>query len=948
MENHIAYMSIDEKNMSVERKFIGWDEPVIEKVVSFLLASLCEGPIDLGNKLIVVPTRQAGRRLREHLAQSCLENNTTLLSPNIVTPAHFLRTDTYSVKAANPTLVQAVWIDVFMQIDLQNYRGLFPSEVLEQDMGWAMHMTDSIQRLRETLVEGGYSLESVYRNFADSLFEKTRWENLAKLENHYLTHLHSAGYEDPCSFKMRQTQTPRISEDIKHIVIAAVPDPTLLLINALERLACDIPVEILVHAPPSMEDHFDTWGRPLTDRWTDFHIEIPCPEENIILAGSPSSQSRNVLEVIASKEERVGPLDIAIGVPDQEVVPFIETYLNEKKLATYDPAGKSMRQHPLYHLLDALRVLYNEETYLAFSTLLKHPDILKWVQRECDISSGELLGELDLFQNYMLPIDWKDIKRWFLYNQENAKQKRFPQLHKAVQLIHEQLMIFEQGESSHAIRAWLQYVYAGQVIQADKPEDNASIQAFSAVQTLLDECTLQHTCGFDPHQLLELFVKRVSEQRIYPVHQGSIIDLEGWLELPWNDAPLLIVTGMNDGFVPESQVQDVFLPDSLRKQLHLRSDADRLARDIYLMQGLIASRGKDGRACFIAGKRNGVGDPLKPSRLFFYCNKNTVPFRVKRLLGEPKQEAAYEPHSISFRLNVNAAPDRAKKVAITSMHVTMFRDYLRCPFRFYLKHILGMKTLDDQKTELDAMDFGLLIHHAFQKMAEEHEMRRCEDPEIVSCFLCSQAEGWVYRRFGNRPPLQVMIQLESAKQRLGAAASVQAELVKEGWRIEAAEKNVEFDLCGVTICGKVDRIDRHRETGCIRILDYKTIDKVFFPEATHVGPLQENQQEYTLITIEDKRGRWIDLQLPVYQLLLASEFGHESVELGYFNLPKSIRDTGLYMWENFNKEQLDHAEKCMKGILRDIQNQTFWPPAEKVPYDDLKTLFHSEISDCIV
>ena len=76
--------------MAVERHFLGWDTPVTTKVQEFLLPSTLSGPVDLENQLIVVPTRQAGRRLREGLAMHCAEQNTALLSARVVTSAFFL------------------------------------------------------------------------------------------------------------------------------------------------------------------------------------------------------------------------------------------------------------------------------------------------------------------------------------------------------------------------------------------------------------------------------------------------------------------------------------------------------------------------------------------------------------------------------------------------------------------------------------------------------------------------------------------------------------------------------------------------------------------------------------------------------------------------------------------------------------------------------------------
>ncbi|GAI21592.1 unnamed protein product, partial [marine sediment metagenome] len=86
--------------MSVERLFLGWDAPVTAKAQEFLLPQQLSGSVDLEKELIVVPTRQAGRRLRETLALHCAKQNAALLSPHVVTPTFFLLSENEPVNVA--------------------------------------------------------------------------------------------------------------------------------------------------------------------------------------------------------------------------------------------------------------------------------------------------------------------------------------------------------------------------------------------------------------------------------------------------------------------------------------------------------------------------------------------------------------------------------------------------------------------------------------------------------------------------------------------------------------------------------------------------------------------------------------------------------------------------------------------------------------------------------
>ena len=939
--------------MPVERHFVGWDAPVTAKVREFLLPPQLSGPVDLGNLLLVVPTRQAGRRLREALARHCAEQNTALLSPRVVTPAFLLHSEDEPANVANQTEVAAVWADVLMRADLTQYSGLFPAGTPEQDFAWAIHTGEMIQRLRDTLVDGGHCIADVHQQFGSVLEEPERWRDLAELETAYLERLRELGRQDPSELMIKRSERPELPEGTERIVVAAVPDPTPLMIPALEHLAEQVSVVILVHAPESVADHFDNWGRPVAGKWRESPIDIPDAEANVVLAGSPVSQSRKVVEAIAGEAGRFGPDDIAIGVPDRGVIPFLAADLADNGLLAFDPAGKAVGEHPLYHLLEALRALVNEGTYAAFSAFLRHADVLDFLRKKHNLPPRRVLQQLDSFQNRHLPLGLDDITSRFSHQASKPEEEpgEFGDLGKAVEFIQDQVQTFENNDLDSAVRSLLRAVYEVRLVNPSSPEGEEFIAVADLIHSTLRELAggVVSALHMEKKDALELLLRRLSKEHYYSERAVAAIDLEGWLELPWDDAPFLIVTGMNDGSVPDSRLSDVFLPDSLRGRLSLRHDADWLARDAYLMRTMIESRREEGRVCFIAGKTSAEGEPLKPSRLLFRCGDEQLPRRAERLFGSPEEKRDNHPATISFLLEAGPRADlTADRLDLQRMPVTWFGDYLACPFRFYLRHVLGMEELDDEKREMDALDFGSLVHYVLQRMAESEDMRHCENEGELRHFLCAEAEDWTVKRFGPSPSLQVVIQLEAARQRLGAAARVQAGLVRKGWEILRSEMVIEAKLAGMFVRGRIDRIDRHRETGRVRVIDYKTSDKVQSPEEAHIASLSEDAVEYARVKINGKEKRWIDLQMPLYIILLQDkdEF-RAQIELGYFNLPKAVNDTGVTLWEGFDDELLGSARACAEGVLRDIRNRRFWPPAAKVAYDDFGSLFYADVAECV-
>ena len=343
--------------MSVELRFLGWDAPATTKVREFLLPQELTGPVDLARDLIVVPTRQAGRRLREALALHCSSQKTALLSLRVVTPAFFLRPEDEAGTVAAPLEVAAVWADVLMKADLGRYGGLFPARAPSQDFLWALRTGEMIEGLRNTLADGGYRIADVYRDFGAVLEEKERWHDLAELETAYLERLSALGLQDPCVWMLQHAESSEPPGGAERIVLAAVPDPTPLMVRKLEHLATRIPIVVLVHAPEALADCFDGWGRPLPEKWRERRIDVPDPDANIVLSGSPWSQSQKVLELMAQEAGRFGPADVALGVPDEEIIPFLEADLAGAGLVPFNPAGKPAAQHPLAQLLQAFRDL---------------------------------------------------------------------------------------------------------------------------------------------------------------------------------------------------------------------------------------------------------------------------------------------------------------------------------------------------------------------------------------------------------------------------------------------------------------------------------------------------------------------------------------------------------------------------------------------------------------
>lgn len=915
--------------MTLARHFLDWTAPVTHAMRDRLLPIKLAAAADLSDTLVITPTRQAGRRLREVLALHCADQGTALIPPVMKEPLFFLDTGT-PTRVAGPLLSNALWTRVLTDANLEDFTGLFPAPPPLHDMAWATRTAEHIQRVRQLLAEGGYLIRDVALGKGDALEEPERWADLARLETTYLNQLADAQLEDHAAHLIRQAETPHLPPGTNRVVVAAVPDPSLLMIRALNRLAGHIPVEILIHAPESEADAFDEWGRPRREIWRERLIDVPQADRNIHLGSTPIDQARIALENIAEEAAHIGPSDLAIGVPDLEVAPYMDTALAEHGLIAFNPAGIPVKQHRLYHLLDGCRALFAEPSYRAVSRLLRHPDVLDVLQEQHRVNPTALLTQLDKIQNRHLPQTLDDLRRIVDTRQSS------PDIRNALAFIDHLLECGNRDTLAAIVAAVMELVYAIRTINPQIPEDDAFRTVAGRINRLIAEAgdPLFASLALPVADALELVLRALGAESWYDERKDAQIDLEGWLELAWNNARLLIVTGMNDGMVPDSRVSDVFLPDAMLERLGLRSDADRLARDAYLMTTLIESRREDGRVCFIAGAYGRGRDPLRPSRLLFRCKDAELPERAALLFRDPEPTVLIHPASVSFRLD----PLRKHKPAIPeSLSVTAFSSYLACPFRFYLSYVLRMEEWHDDKTELDALDFGSLVHYALQGLRDKPT---CDNESDLVALFIARAESRMREQFGARPPLAVQIQFESIKQRLIAAAGEQIQWARAGWVPTYFEESVHTTIDGMAIKGKIDRVDYHPVEQRWRIIDYKTKDKRESPADAHIGGVREGAPEYAQFS-DEKGGRkqWHDLQLPLYDVLFRTLEPDGPVHVAHFHLPRAVTDTALDVWDTLSDDLLQSAWDCAKGIVQDIRRGVFWPPAEEVKYDDFEALF---------
>jgi ATP-dependent helicase/nuclease subunit B len=938
--------------MGITRRFLGWDRPVLDLVADELLASAPETVLDLSHLLVVVPTRNAGRRLRETLAHLAHLRDRAIAPPQVVPPDFLFSLisdpDPSAGHLASPQEALLGWISTLRECDLEEFRALFPVPPAQQDFSWALATARGLTDLRQTLGEAGLAIADVVTLLAGDLEEEDRWQELARLERRFLKRLAAHGVLDLLTVRKDQALTPEIPAGVSRIVVAACPDPLPLAVDILGALASLVPVETWIHAPDDLASAFDAWGRPSAEFWRSRHLVFPGTEPPVRVCPDAEAQAEVAAAAVLACENPAAT--ITVGVIDPAVTPALERRLSEAGQPTFNPSGSSLRSRGLVHLLRVLRELEGTGSFHAFLEFLRCPDVEGYLATCLLVRDTHRLFERfdALHRRHLFP-DLAGLRQFLGRGRPVPGELSVEQVG-ALEEVEKLLARLRRPPHAEAAGDVLEDLLGSRLRFLGEDVEACYRAAADAVQPVLDALAgpLGRETDPGPSEVLTLLLQAVEQVSLYEERPAASVELLGWLELHWDDAPHLVLAGCNDGFVPESLVGDVYLPERLRRKLAARlpfpTNDSRQARDTYLCEALFRAREQNGRVDLLLGKRSSDGAPLRPSRLLFRCPDEELPARVDLLFREPPKSDPDLPWTPGFLLTPRPGVPEPPPPALDTLPVTAFRAYLESPFGFYLRHVEQMQPVDGEARELDAAVFGSFLHEVLRRFAQDRDVRHETDAAAIQDFLLHTATTLSREWFGPTPPLPVRIQLDAACQRLARAAEVQAATRREGWMILDSEVDLDrhhpLEISGTRITGRIDRIDRHEGTGEIRILDYKTGDEPAKPEPAHLARLRSGSRrdwlpDYARFTPVPGKGeaRWKDLQLPLYRLGVDPSLGNR-ITCGYFNLPKAVSRTEITVWDRLDETHDDAAWRCAAGVLADIRAGRFWPAGSEAATAD--------------
>ena len=904
--------------MPIRRIFLDWGRTALVAAADYLIARFgSHGVLDLQDVVLAVPGGRAGRRLLEILVDRADPRGLAVVPPVIVT-AGALPERLYQAKQpfADELVQQLAWIEALKKSEPQELERLALAARGDDDLLAQLAVGQMLGRLHAELAADGLDCDAVAARGVqiEGFREELRWRALAHVERRYLATLDGLELWDLQTARLYAVEHHECRTD-KEIVLLGTVDLNRSVRQMLDQVAGR--VTSLVFAPEALADRFDRYGCLLPDRWQDVAINLA--DDGIEVVDAPADQAKAVVRAIAALGGRYGAEQITVGVPDERIVPYVQQQLGQCGIAARYGAGVPIAQSPPRRLLAAVADYLEGGRFSQLAALVRLPAVDRWLLDQG--IGGDWLSELDRYYSQHLP---HRLDQQRLAQDTNADSIR--QAHGAIQR-----WLAGLTEPAQPLDRWsrpivdaLLTIFGRSALDPSLAADRPVLVACEKIHRVMvahravPESLAPKVTGSDA---VRLVLRQIAAETIAPLADQHAVELLGWLELVLDDAPALVVTGLNEGIVPGSLNADLFLPNRLRRALGIEDNHRRYARDAYALSALAASRE---RLKLIAGRTAPEGEPLYPSRLLFACDGQTTARRVAAFFDP---DAA--PHRDvllpgTLRPGVSRSQfeiPRPKPLAapVTSMRVTEFRDYLACPYRYYLRHQLKLKPLEDQAEELDAAAFGSLMHDVLGDFGAGPAAASTDADEIRQ-FLGDTLDRIVRRRYGSNTLSAVGVQVEQLRARLAAFAHWQADWARQGWRIELVEQGPKegepalvVDGEPMALRGRIDRVDWHEASGRRIIFDYKSSDTPSDPDKAHRS--QEG---------------WTDLQLPLYRHLAAGMGIEGPIELGYIALSKDAAKVGESL-ADWTEEDLADADRAAAEVVRNVRAEVFWPPATPPP-----------------
>jgi len=184
----------------------------------------------------------------------------------------------------------------------------------------------------------------------------------------------------------------------------------------------------------------------------------------------------------------------------------------------------------------------------------------------------------------------------------------------------------------------------------------------------------------------------------------------------------------------------------------------------------------------------------------------------------PGYLAAEDSRTVALPPAARPAPAVPAVALPETISVSAYNSLVACPYQFHARHILRLNELDEVQEAIEKRDYGERVHDILHRFHERYPLvsgRPRDEMETALRQISEQVFADLLRQ-----DFEARAWLARWYKSLPAYLEWQTGNESQGWRYAAAESVLDIRLDGISLRGRIDRIDRKQEARLV--FDYKT------------------------------------------------------------------------------------------------------------------------------
>ena len=483
----------------------------------------------------------------------------------------------------------------------------------------------------------------------------------------------------------------------------------------------------------------------------------------------------------------------ALVTPDRQLAGRVSALLARWDIAADDSAGKPLSAMPAGTLLLGIASAAAEDLApVPLLALLKHPlvggegdDRVAWLgwARALDL---KLRGPRPPAGIGGLDVHFGELREW-------AKVR--PRVESIDGSMSEPVSLARFAEILSG---------AAQALAGDAAWRGADGRMAAEMLAELQASPAAHQLEVSAEDAVPLLRRLLDARAVRPPYGGHPrIFIWGLLEARLQRADLVVLGGLNEGVWPALPAPDPWLPPKVRATLEMPTLETRIGLAAHDFASALGAP-----EVLITRARRDAKSPTVASRFLLRLEaisgglpRDLRLERLTRVLDDPGP-----PQPVDRPAPNPPSSQRPEKISVTAV------DRLTAdPFAFYAQAILRLRRQDPVDDDHTARWKGIAVHEVLQEWLQHDECNPDKLRPRAERLLADQAIHPMLRALWGPRLLEAIDWI----------AAMERENQGQGRRPLAAEVAGETSLAGVTVHGRVDRIDRLAD-GSLAIIDYKT------------------------------------------------------------------------------------------------------------------------------